>query len=132
MTKNSVKFFEKKFNVNSNYLDESCSLTVKLVLGGDCFSVLISWLRWLLFIWLLLLLLCWPALSALLWITLAVVELWFSFGIRFNESTCVVDVDTAVIFKSVYRFSPIYAEYGDLKISHAISKIRSIKLQHFG
>lgn len=37
---------------------------------------------------------------------------------RFNESGCVDDVETVVMFRSVNRVS--YIEYGDLKISHPI------------
>lgn len=74
---------------------------------------------WLLFIWLLLLLLCCP--SVLLWMTLLVVWLWLSFDIII-VSAWVVDVDTAVMFKSAYRFS-MYAEYGVLKMSQPILQL---------
>lgn len=40
---------------------------------------------------------------------------------RFNESGCVDDVETVVMFKSVNRVS--YIEYGDLKISHPINEV---------
>lgn len=120
------------------YLDESCSSDVTW-LGGDWFSVLIPWLRLLLlFIWVVSLLLCCPTASVLLWITLEFVELWLSLVccgccccwwwwcccccccMRFNESGCVDDVETVVMFRSVNRVS--YIEYGDLKISHPIAK----------
>lgn len=119
------------------YLDESCSSDVAW-LGGDWFSVLIPWLWWLLFMWLVSLLLCCPTVSVLLWITPEFVELWLSFVccwccccgwwcgcwcccMRFNESGCVDDVETVVMFKSVNRVS--YIEYGDLKISHPINEV---------
>lgn len=120
---NYMKFMLKKWYcgliLKNAYLDESCSSTTKLLLGGEWFSVLMPSLRWLLFMWLLSLLLCCLPLSVLLWMTPDGIELWLwlSFGIRFSESVCDVDVETAVIFKSVNLVSA-YIEYGDLKISH--------------
>lgn len=114
----------------TTHLVVSCSSTTKL-LGGDWFSVLIPWLTWLLFMWLMLLLLCWPVFSMLLWITFPGVVLWFSFDMWFNESLFVVDVGTAVMFRSVNRLST-YAEYaGVLKISHPMFFLQQKKNRAF-